>query len=133
MGDYNTPELYSSQNIQTEFTKEYSTIGEKSLKIISNSTGENCGYLITTTTYSGKTIKLTADVKTTNSTWKLEFMGDSNGWSGDSVSVSPGKSSPSILFEVKVGTTRVLLRLKQSGGSIGDIIYTDNWRLMIIQ
>lgn len=132
MGDYNTPDLYSSQNIQTEFTKEYSTIGEKSLKIISNSTGENCGYLITSTAYSGKTIKLTTDVKTTNSTWKLELIGDSNGWSGSAVNISSGESSPSILLEVKAGTTRLLLRLKQSGGSIGNIIYTDNWCLEII-
>lgn len=132
MGDYNTPDLYTSQNIQTEFTKEYSTIGEKSLKIISNSTGENCGYLITSTAYSGKTIKLTTDVKTTNSTWKLELIGDNNGWSGSTVNISSGESSPSILLEVKAGTTRLLLRLKQSGGSIGNIIYTDNWCLEII-
>ena len=56
-------------------------------------------------------------------------MYDVNGWKGTAVNILSGTSSPFVQIDVESGATRIFCRLKQSNGSSGDIIYTDNWCL----
>lgn len=130
MGDYNTPTLNSDSNITTEFTNEYSTKGNTSLKAITSNANVHTGYLLDTTDYSGKTIKLTVDTKTNNSNWKLELLYYNGSWSStNSVTISTGETSPSVQVEIPADVTRIMFRLRNVNGSSGDIIFTDNWCL----
>jgi len=129
MGDYNDPSLTTSNDISTEFTNDYSTKGNKSLKATPQGTGGYTGYVANTTDYSGKTIKLTVDTKTDNTNWKLQILYYYSSWSSsNSVDISTGETSPSIQMQIPAEATRVWFRMQHNGSS-GDIIFTDNWCL----
>ena len=130
MGDYNTPTLSNSPDVSTEFTNEYSTKGNTSLKATTSSTGGYTGYLLDTTAYSDKTIKLTVDTKTENTTWKLEILYYNSSWSSaSSVNIASGETSSNVQIAIPSDATRIQFRLRNVNGSSGDIIYTDNWSL----
>ena len=77
-----------------------------------------------------KTIKLTVDTKTENTTWKLEILYYNSSWSSaSSVNIASGETSSNVQIAIPSDATRIQFRLRNVNGSSGDIIYTDNWSL----
>ena len=129
MGDYNLPVL--DLNSTADFTKEFQTNGDYGLKITSTSSNSYAGILFNNSEYSGKTILLSADVKTENLTWRLEILCYANGVWGSAtyVNITNGISWQKIQQTIPLNATRVFFRLRQVAGISGDIIYSDNWVL----
>lgn len=135
MGDRNTPNLEIGATILTEFSDDWSIKGNTSLKAtltaVDPSSGARAGIILDDNSFAGKTLKVSMNVKTSNSTWRLEILNYVTSWGASisTVDISPGESSLCTQVTIPEGTTRVWVRLKDIGGGVGDTIYTDNWCL----
>ena len=94
-----------------------------------SSTSSRVGYQYADDSIGGKTFKATVDVKTDDSTWKLQMLYYTNAWSSpSSVTITNGESSPFIQLEIPSAATKIWIRLNTSGET-GSSILSDNWCL----
>ena len=135
MENANNPLLGIGATVDVGLNHDWCINGLSSLEAIVNveqsTSTSRIGYVGSDIDFAGKRLKATVDVKTTDSSWKLEMLYEaSSTWSSaTAVDISTGESSPYVQLEIPSEATRIWIRIRSSYGVFGNYIITDNWCL----
>ena len=137
MGDSGEMSM-TAQNCTITYTNEWSSNGDRSLKIFSNSNktfyfGPNSVYLNIHSLCLSKTIQFLTDINTSIPLYLRIFSQVDGNWVAHSVLVNSSANNVSITVDVPLNCTNLWFRIDSTKGYEDITCYTDNWRLIIIE
>lgn len=126
-----------AQRCTLAYTDEWSSNGNRSLKIYSNTNntfyfGPNSEYLGITNQCIGKTIQFTADINTNVPLYLRIFIYVNGSWNAHSVLVDSLIKDACVSAEVPLDCSNIWFRIDSTRGYEDVTVYTDNWRLIIL-
>lgn len=136
MGDIQ-PISISAQRCTFEYTNEWSSNGHSSLKISSNTNntfyvGPNSEYLGITNLCAGKTVQFTVDINTGIPLYLRIFTMVNGSWIAHSILLNSTTNNACVTADVPADCTMVWFRIDSTRGYEDVTVYTDNWRLIIL-
>ena len=136
MGDAQTPSI-SAQNCILTYTGEWSSNGNSSLKIYSNTNKTfYCGPQSTNLGIHnlciGKTIQFQADINTDIPLYLRVFINVNDSWSSQSVLISSSSNDVTVTVDVPEDCSNLWFRVDSTKGYDDVTVYTDNWRLFVL-
>ena len=132
------PDLNVGVGLTTSYPDEYSTIGNNLIKCITDytKTYDTCsfGQIITNNTLSGKTVKFEVDYKVFDDKWNIIIGTYSPNYSQlKSVTLDKDNNTGFVQVVLPANTTKIWIRLRSNTNNINSTIFSDNWRLTIIE
>lgn len=136
MGDAQTLSI-PAQNCTLSYSNDWSSNGDRSLKIYSNTNKTfYCGPQSTNlgihNLCMGKTIQFQADINTNIPLYLRVYTNVNGTWTFQSVLISSSSNDVTVTVDVPEDCSNLWFRVDSTKGYDDVTVYTDNWRLFIL-